>query len=79
MPSKWFSFFEGFTVPLFRRLFEAMLLVFGPACAPRVFTTTPAQNTVMKERSAETDPDGTEASLCPATARDSPVARTSAG
>ena len=49
VPSKWFSFYEGFTVPLVRRLFEAMLLACGPACAPRVFTTTPAQNTVIQE------------------------------
>ena len=37
------------TVPLVRRLFEAMLLACGPAWAPRVFTTTPAQNTVIQE------------------------------
>ena len=49
VPSKCFSFYEGFTVPLVRRLFEAMLLASGPACAPRVFTTTPAQNTVIQE------------------------------
>jgi len=49
VPTAWFGFYEDLAVPLFKDLFETVLLSVGPHCDSHTFKRTPRQGKVTQD------------------------------